>query len=111
MNPLNPKQPRQDNPLRQLQGCGQSPWLDYLKRSLVERGELAELITRDGVKGLTSNPTIFEKAIGQSDEYAGAIKDFLRTTSSLAHLPGMRKRLAALEAKAEPAGGTDMGAE
>jgi transaldolase/glucose-6-phosphate isomerase len=65
------------NPLKQLESCGQSPWLDYLKRSLVEKGELRGLIERDGVKGLTSNPSIFEKAIGHSDEYAGALKQFL----------------------------------
>jgi transaldolase/glucose-6-phosphate isomerase len=66
------------NTLQQLHGCGQSPWLDYLKRSLVEKGELAEMIERDGVKGLTSNPSIFEKAIGQSHEYDDAIAEFLR---------------------------------
>ena len=65
------------NRLKQLQGCGQAPWLDYLKRSFVEKGELQELIERDGVKGVTSNPSIFEKAIGESDEYAGALKQFL----------------------------------
>jgi transaldolase/glucose-6-phosphate isomerase len=66
------------NPLQQLQGCGQSPWLDYLKRSFVARGDLAEMIARDGVKGVTSNPSIFEKAIADTDEYAGAIQEFLR---------------------------------
>ena len=57
------------NPLKQLEACGQSPWLDYLKRSLIENGEFATLIERDGLKGVTSNPSIFEKAIGESDEY------------------------------------------
>ena len=65
------------NPLKQLEQCGQSPWLDYLKRSLIEKGELRGLIERDGLKGLTSNPSIFEKAIGESDEYAHALKQFL----------------------------------
>jgi transaldolase/glucose-6-phosphate isomerase len=64
------------NPLKQLEACGQSPWLDYLKRSLIEKGELRTLIERDGLKGLTSNPSIFEKAIGESDEYADALKQF-----------------------------------
>jgi transaldolase / glucose-6-phosphate isomerase len=64
------------NSLKQLQQCGQSPWLDYLKRSLVESGELRHMIERDGLKGLTSNPSIFEKAIGDSDEYADALKRF-----------------------------------
>jgi transaldolase / glucose-6-phosphate isomerase len=64
------------NPLKQLENCGQSPWLDYLKRSLIAKGELHTLIERDGIKGVTSNPSIFEKAIGDSDEYADAIKRF-----------------------------------
>src|SRR5665213_3515462 len=64
------------NPLKQLEACGQAPWLDYLKRSLIEKGELGALIERDGLKGVTSNPSIFEKAIGETDEYADAIKQF-----------------------------------
>jgi transaldolase / glucose-6-phosphate isomerase len=64
------------NKLKQLEACGQSPWLDYLKRSLIEKGELRELIERDGLKGVTSNPSIFEKAIGETEEYAEALKRF-----------------------------------
>jgi transaldolase / glucose-6-phosphate isomerase len=64
------------NPLKQLEACGQSPWLDYLKRSLIEKGELRNLIEHDGLKGVTSNPSIFEKAIGESNEYAAALKQF-----------------------------------
>lgn len=64
------------NPLKQLEACGQSLWLDYLKRSLIEKGELRMLIERDGLKGETSNPSIFEKAIGESDEYKGALEQF-----------------------------------
>ena len=64
------------NPLRQLETCGQSLWLDYLKRSLIEKGELRVLVERDGLKGVTSNPSIFEKAIGETDEYADALKQF-----------------------------------
>ena len=64
------------NPLKQLEVCGQSPWLDYLKRSLIEKDELRALIERDGLKGVTSNPSIFEKAIGETDEYADALKHF-----------------------------------
>src|SRR5271157_6083041 len=65
------------NALKRLQTCGQSPWLDYLKRSFIESGDLQVLIERDGLKGVTSNPSIFEKAIGESDEYADALKQFL----------------------------------
>jgi transaldolase/glucose-6-phosphate isomerase len=64
------------NPLKQLEACGQSPWLDYLKRSLIEKGELGTMIERDGLKGITSNPSIFEKAIGESNEYKDALKQF-----------------------------------
>src|SRR6185437_1889880 len=64
------------NKLKQLEACGQSPWLDYLKRSLIESGALRVLIERDGLKGVTSNPSIFEKAIGETDEYADALNAF-----------------------------------
>ena len=64
------------NPLKQLEALGQSPWLDYMKRSLIDKGELRTLIERDGLKGVTSNPSIFEKAIAETDEYADALKHF-----------------------------------
>jgi transaldolase/glucose-6-phosphate isomerase len=64
------------NPLKQLETCGQSPWLDYLKRSLMASGDLLTLIDCDGLKGVTSNPSIFEKAIGETDEYEDAVKQF-----------------------------------
>ncbi|RTL79403.1 MAG: bifunctional transaldolase/phosoglucose isomerase [Hyphomicrobiales bacterium] len=64
------------NPLKQLEACGQSPWLDYLKRSLIEKDELRRLIERDGIRGVTSNPAIFEKAIAESDEYEATLKKF-----------------------------------
>jgi transaldolase / glucose-6-phosphate isomerase len=68
------------NPLKQLEACGQSPWLDYLKRSLIEKDELRTLIERDGIRGVTSNPAIFEKAIAESDEYEAALKEFQAKT-------------------------------
>src|ERR1700712_2872698 len=64
------------NTLQTLGQAGQSPWLDYLMRSFVENGDLAKMIETDGLKGLTSNPSIFEKAIAESEEYAEAIKAF-----------------------------------
>lgn len=64
------------NPLQQLEACGQSPWLDYLKRSLIETGELRRMVESDGLKGVTSNPSIFEKAIGESEEYTAALGSF-----------------------------------
>ncbi len=61
------------NSLRGLGAVGQAVWLDYLHRRILEDGELAGLIADDGVKGLTSNPAIFQKAIGDSDAYDGAL--------------------------------------
>ena len=52
-----------ENPLRKLQALGQSIWLDYIRRDLISSGELRRLIEVDGLRGITSNPTIFEKSI------------------------------------------------
>jgi len=62
----------QTNPLKQLAEYGQSPWLDYIRRDLFTTGELKRLIEEDGLKGMTSNPAIFEKAIG-SEFYKDSI--------------------------------------
>lgn len=56
--------------LKTLAEAGTSPWLDLLRRSLVQEGELARMIAEDSLKGVTSNPSIFEKAILKSDDYA-----------------------------------------
>ena len=61
------------NPVKALEQHGQAVWLDFLARGFVAKGDLKKLIDSDGVKGVTSNPSIFEKAIGSSDEYDGAI--------------------------------------
>lgn len=55
--------------LRDLQQYGQSVWLDFIQRSLISSGDLDRMIQQDGVRGLTSNPSIFEKAIAESSEY------------------------------------------
>src|SRR5690242_8608925 len=57
------------NPVKALENHGQAVWLDFLARGFVAKGDLKRLIDTDGVKGVTSNPSIFEKAIGSSDEY------------------------------------------
>ncbi len=57
------------NPLRQLEPLGQSIWLDYIRRDLIEGDGLRRLIEADGLRGMTSNPAIFEKAIGESHDY------------------------------------------
>ncbi|HSY55733.1 MAG TPA: transaldolase, partial [Bradyrhizobium sp.] len=66
------------NPVKALENHGQAAWLDFLARGFVAKGELKKLIDSDGVKGVTSNPSIFEKAIGSSDEYDGAIGSALK---------------------------------
>ncbi len=62
------------NPLIELKDAGQSVWLDYIRREFVAGGELAKLIRDDGLAGMTSNPAIFEKAMGGGNEYSAAIR-------------------------------------
>ena len=57
------------NPLHELHPLGQSVWLDYIRRGMLESGELEEMIRRYDLRGVTSNPSIFEQAIGDSDDY------------------------------------------
>jgi transaldolase/glucose-6-phosphate isomerase len=57
------------NPLRALNEFGQSVWLDFVSRELLKTGQLTQLIADDGLRGVTSNPSIFEKAIGHGDDY------------------------------------------
>ncbi|MGJ5047923.1 bifunctional transaldolase/phosoglucose isomerase [Bradyrhizobium oligotrophicum] len=66
------------NPVKALEEHGQAVWLDFLARGFVARGDLKRLIDEDGVKGVTSNPAIFEKAIGSSDEYDAPIATALK---------------------------------
>jgi transaldolase/glucose-6-phosphate isomerase len=63
------------NPLKALQEFGQSVWLDYIRRNLLTGGELKRLIEEDGLRGVTSNPAIFEKAIAGSTDYEQLLKD------------------------------------
>jgi transaldolase len=58
--------------------CGQSPWVDNLKRSYINDGTLAQLVSR-GIRGVTSNPTIFQKAIAGSADYDGAFAALIKT--------------------------------
>jgi len=62
------------NPLFELYEAGTSVWLDYIRRSLMTSGELQRMIEEDAVVGMTSNPTIFEKAIGGSSDYDDALR-------------------------------------
>ncbi|MBI2192654.1 MAG: bifunctional transaldolase/phosoglucose isomerase [Planctomycetes bacterium] len=62
------------NPLVQLRELGQSPWYDYIRRGLISSGELKALIDNDGLMGVTSNPSIFEKAIAGSTDYNPSLR-------------------------------------
>src|SRR5579863_7826478 len=66
------------NPLKELLAYGQSMWFDYIRRDLFTTGKLQHLISDDGLRGMTSNPAIFEKAIAGSTLY----DDFLKTLAS-----------------------------
>src|SRR5580700_5327625 len=66
------------NPLKELLNYGQSMWLDYIRRDLLTTGKLKQMIDNDGLRGMTSNPSIFEKAIGESSLY----DDILKSLSS-----------------------------
>jgi transaldolase/glucose-6-phosphate isomerase len=72
--------PNASNPLKSLADQGQSVWLDYIRRSLMTSGELARHIEDDGLRGMTSNPAIFEKAVAGSTDY----NDLLESPASLA---------------------------
>ena len=66
------------NPLIGLKELGQSVWLDNLSRKLMDTGELKRLIAEDGLTGITSNPTIFQKAISGSTDYDDSLKRMLK---------------------------------
>lgn len=63
-----------ENPLKKLESLGQSIWLDYIRRDLITSGKLQKLIDEDGLRGMTSNPSIFEKAIAESNLYDAEIQ-------------------------------------
>jgi transaldolase/glucose-6-phosphate isomerase len=67
------------NPVSELQNHGQAIWLDFLARGFINKGDLKHLVENDGLRGVTSNPSIFEKAIGSSDEYDSAIVSLLKS--------------------------------
>src|SRR5215475_9582478 len=70
------------NPLQELLDYGQSMWLDYIRRDLFTTGKLKQMIDDDGLRGMTSNPAIFEKAIADSNLY----DDMLKSLASRADL-------------------------
>lgn len=73
----------QKNPLQRLHDFGQAPWLDFIHRELLEDGGLARLVAEDGVTGVTSNPSIFEQAIGSGSRYDRQLEDLLEEEPEL----------------------------
>ena len=71
------------NPLVALGRAGQSPWLDYIHRGMISSGELARRIAEDGIRGVTSNPTIFEKAVSSGRDYDAQIRALARGGAKL----------------------------
>jgi len=68
------------NPLLQLSEAGQAVWLDFIERKILTNGAFKALIDRDGLSGVTSNPSIFEKAIGDNSDYDAPLKAFVEAT-------------------------------
>ena len=71
-----------ENPLLTLESFGQSLWMDFIRRDMVTSGELKRLIEQDGISGVTSNPSIFEKAIGGTHDYDDQIRNLSRQGKS-----------------------------
>ncbi|MGH7586868.1 MAG: transaldolase [Gemmatimonadales bacterium] len=101
------------NPLVRLGELGQSPWYDFITRDLIASGELARLIREDGLRGLTSNPTIFEKAVASSSSYDDDIRRLAEAGRTPAEIfeaiavDDVRAACAAFHGAWEAAGGAD----
>jgi transaldolase len=70
------------NSVARISDFGQSIWLDYIRRTFISSGELKKLINEDGLKGVTSNPAIFEEAIAKSNDYNEALATMAKTDIS-----------------------------
>jgi transaldolase len=77
-----------ENPLLKIQDFGQSIWLDFLRRKMITSGELKELIEQDGLRGVTSNPKIFDKVIAGSHDYDDQIRALALEGKSRFRKPG-----------------------
>ena len=78
----------EQNPLLELEVLGQSIWIDFLRRETTLSGELKRMIEEDGVSGVTSNPSIFEKAIAESHDYDETIQKLTAEGRSYIEVPG-----------------------
>ncbi len=72
-----------ENPLKKLEHLGQSVWLDYIRRHLLTSAEFRRMLDEDGLKGMTSNPTIFEKAIAGSTDYDDQLRELAPSGKSV----------------------------
>lgn len=72
------------NPLQDLRNLGQSFWLDYIDRDLLDTGGLKRLVDEDGLRGVTSNPSIFEKAVTGSTSYDAALSSYMTANPGIA---------------------------
>src|SRR6266571_7524102 len=70
------------NPLSELAKIGQSVWYDQMERKLITTGELKKMIEQDDLRGMTSNPTIFEKAIAGSEDYDAQLRELASQNKS-----------------------------
>src|SRR5947209_9551587 len=70
---------RHMNPILEITQQGQSIWYDYIQRGMIWTGALYRMMKEDGLRGVTSNPAIFEKAIAGSRDYAAAVKGVVRS--------------------------------
>jgi transaldolase / glucose-6-phosphate isomerase len=75
-----------ENPLKQVSELGQSVWLDYIRRHLLSSAEFKRMLAEDGLSGMTSNPTIFEKAIAGSTDYDEQLADLVRTKKDVGEI-------------------------
>ena len=83
---MNPQTQMNANPLVRLAEFGQSPWFDFISRDIIESGELARLVKDDGLKGVTSNPAIFEKAVSSGTAYDAFIRENAATAKDAVDL-------------------------
>lgn len=72
-----------ENPLLRIQDFGQSIWQDYIRRKMIASGELRNLVEQDGIRGVTSNPSIFDEVIAGSHDYDDAIRKMAREGKSI----------------------------
>ncbi len=71
-----------ENRVKQIHSFGQSIWLDFIDRNIIKSGNLKKLIDEDGIRGVTSNPAIFEKAITGSSDYDSEISELSDKTDN-----------------------------